>query len=159
MFRRQKSSTKQDQSVCQQWEYYLMKGNEYYFRSQYQTAAYCYSIAAEYLEVIVDSESQAKCCDACADGRCFQHYFIACQNTSHAFAMSGDLVKAEQYLSRAHYKFLALVTESVKGTTSWQEKMRFICERSLNTLVQFLERHNRHGTADSIMMESRRLLS
>ncbi|MFC3152975.1 hypothetical protein ACFOEK_18185 [Litoribrevibacter euphylliae] len=136
-----------------------MKGNEYYFRSQYHTAAYCYSIAAEYLEVIVDQESKVKCCERCTDERCFQHYFIACQNTSHAFAMSGDLIKAEQYLSRAHYKFLALVTDSVKGTESWQEKMRFICERSLSTLVQFLERHNRQGTADSVMMESRRLLS
>ncbi len=158
MFRRQKSSAKTNHAACHKWEYYLMKGNEYYFRSQYQTAAYCYSIAAEYLEVIVDTESKALCCEECRDGRCFQHYFIACQNTSHAFAMSGDMEKAEHYLSRVHYKFLALVTDSVKGSTSWQEKMRTICERSLDTLVQFLERNNRQGTASSVMMESRRLL-
>ena len=158
MFRRVKKNLKERSDVCQKWEYYLIKGNEYYFRGQYQAAAYCYSVSSEYLEVLVDNQSLAECCDGCSDDRCFQHYFIACQNTSHAFVMAGDLAKAEQYLSRAHYKFLALVSESIKGSESWQDKVRSICERSLNTLVQFLERHNRAGAADSVMMESRRLL-
>lgn len=158
MFRHIAKNLKSRSDVCQKWEYYLLKGNEYYFRGQYQTAAHCYSVSAEYLEVLVDNESIAHQCDQCDQNRCFQHYFIACQNTAHAFTMSGDLVKAEQYLSRAHYKFLAMVTGSVSASSSWQDQIRSICERSLDTLVQFLERHNRQGVASSVQVESRRLL-
>ena len=158
MFRRIKAKPTTQQHVCEKWEYYLIKGNEYYFRGQYQASAYCYSVSAEYLEVIVSNKTLAECCEACAEDRCFQHYFIACQNTSHAYAMAGELEKAEAYLSRAHFKFLALVSDSVRGTDSWQEKIRSISEKSLDALVQFLERHNRVSAADSVMMESRRLL-
>ncbi len=153
MFRRPKKCVAVEESDSNKWEYYLMKGNEYYFRSQYEGAAYCYSVSVEYLEVVV-----GRACLSCSDDRCFQHYLIACQNASHSFAMAGDLTKAEQYLSRAHYKFLSLVTESLKKTDTWQESVQRVCERSLDVLVQFLERHNRTGAAESVRFESQRLL-
>lgn len=142
-----------------------MKGNEHYFQGHFETAAHCYSLSAEYLEVVVDRVGEQQCCEDCNDERCFQHYFIACQNTSHSYAMCGNLTKAEEYLSRPHYKFLALISSESAQEFSvpsaheiWKEKVQAVCERSLDTLVQFLERHNRRMAADSVMMESRRLL-
>lgn len=140
-----------------QWEYYLIKGNEYYFKGQYEGAAYCYSIAVERLELVV-----SEACKQCKDASCLQHYLIACQNASHSFNMSGDIKKAELYLSRAHFKLLSLVTltqaRQENSNGDWQSLIHTVCEKSLTALIKFLELQGRKGAAESIRYESERLL-